>query len=214
MADSQPTGQPRQRPFMKSLLFWVVALICAIGLIDLLNVGIGIRMPVIRGPESHRGVGQTLAFLDLTPLTGNVASLSTSDLQNHVTLLNFWGTWCPPCREELPHMAGLRQRFAGQEAFRLAAISYPPGGQDGDAESLREETETLLKRLNLDLPTYSDPGDRTRAAVDQVVGFEGFPTTLLLDRHGVIRAVWVGYRPGVETEMERYVDKALSEIER
>ena len=62
--------------------------------------------------------------------------------------------------------------------------------------SLRENTEALLKQLDLDLPTYFDPSDATRDAVDRVIGFQGFPTTLLLDRRGVIRAIWVGYRPG------------------
>ena len=110
-----------------------------------------------------------MTFLELEPLTGNPPRLSLSDLQNHVVLLNFWGTWCRPCRDELPHMAELRKRFAGQEAFRLVAISYPPLGQGDDLESLREETAALLKRLNLDLPTYYDPDDMTRAAVDQVI---------------------------------------------
>jgi thiol-disulfide isomerase/thioredoxin len=146
-------------------------------------------------------------------LTGNVALLSTSDLQNHVTLLNFWGTWCPPCREELPHMAELRRRFAGQEAFRLVAISYPPGGQGDDLESLREETTALLKRLDLDLPTYCDPGSKTLAAAGQVVDVQYFPTTLLLDRHGVIRAIWVGYEPGTEKQMEENIEKALRDME-
>ena len=133
-----------------------------------------------------------------------------ADLQDHVVLLNFWGTWCRPCRDELPHIAELRQRFAGQEAFRLVAISYPPLGQGDDLQSLREETAALLKRLNLDLPTYWDPDNETRTAVDQLIpdavheisGVSLFPLTVLLDRQGVIRAVWVGYRPGVETEIE------------
>ena len=87
----------------------------------------------------------------------------------------------------------------------------PSGGQGDDRQSLREDTEELLKRLNLDLPTYCDPGSKTLSAVDQLIGFSGYPTSVLLDRHGVVRDVWVGYRPGVETEMERRVDEVLSE---
>ena len=76
-----------------------------------------------------------------------------------------------------------------------------------------------MKRLNLDLPTYWDPDNETRTAVDQLIpdavdeisGVSLFPLTVLLDRQGLIGAVWIGYRPGVETEIERYVDKVLSE---
>ena len=173
------------------------------------------RIPrrVVPNPESYRGVGEPLTYLELEPLTGHSPGLSLRELDDRVVLLSFWGTWCPPCRAELPKIAALRQRFAGQEAFELVAISYPASGQGDDLTSLRENTEALLKRLDLDLPTYWDPGDTTRIEVDRRIGFEGFPTTLLLGRHGVIRAVWVGYRPGVETEIERYVDKVLSEEE-
>lgn len=164
-------------------------------------------------PEVHAGVGSQLTFLELEPLTGHALRLSKGDLLDYVVLLNFWGTWCPPCRSEIPHLAELQKRFAGQQAFRLVAISYPPMGQGDDLQSLREETASLLKRLKLELPTYCDPDDMTRTAIDQVIGFEGFPTTVLLDRHGVIRAVWVGYRPGVETEIERYVDRILGEAD-
>jgi thiol-disulfide isomerase/thioredoxin len=167
--------------------------------------------PMRPQPENHAGVGEPLTIVELEPLTGAGAPLSTSDLQDHVVLLNFWGTWCPPCREELPAMAALRQRFAGQEAFRLVAISNPGGGQGNDLVSLREETDALLTRLGLDLPTYYDPDNKTQAAVDQLIRLESFPTTVLLDRRGVIRAVWVGYRPGTETEIEHFVDKLLSE---
>ena len=144
-------------------------------------------------------------------MTGDAPPISLADVPNHVTLLNFWGTWCPPCRNELPHMAELRQRFAGREAFRLLAVSCPPGGQAEDVQSLQEDTASLLKRLGLDLPTYYDPGDATQTALGSVINLEGYPTTVLLDRHGVIRAVWAGFRPGVETEMERFISTLLDE---
>jgi cytochrome c-type biogenesis protein len=167
--------------------------------------------PNLPKPEVHSGVAQPLPFLELRPLTGDAAPISLADIKNHVTLLNFWGTWCPPCRNELPHIAELRQRFAGREAFRLLAVSCPPGGQADDVQSLREDTAALLKRLGLDLPTYYDPDAATQSALGSVINLDAFPTTLLLDRHAVIRAVWVGYRPGVETEMERYISKLLDE---
>ena len=163
-------------------------------------------------PVTHAGVGEPLRYLELLPLTGGQPRVGRQDLLGHVTLLNFWGTWCPPCRAELPHLAELRQRYAGREAFRLLAVSCPAAGEPDDVQSLRENTEALLKRLRLDLPTYYDPQLETRASVDRPTREDDYyPLSLLLDRKGVIRAVWSSYRPGVETEMERFIDMLLEE---
>ena len=215
MANTQPTDQPRRRWNIRLKISLAVAIVVGIIVIDLIGIGVARLMPLlqrkIRGPETRLGVGQRLNFLELEPLTGSPPPISVADLQNHVVLLNLWGTWCPPCREELPHMAELRQRFAGQPTFRLLAVSYPPIGQPDDLQSLRNETADLLKKLDVDLPTYCDPGNATLKAVDETIALEGYPTTILLDRRGVVRAVWAGYRPGVETEMERSIDELLSE---
>jgi cytochrome c biogenesis protein CcmG, thiol:disulfide interchange protein DsbE len=166
---------------------------------------------VVPNPEQHRGVGESLTFFELEPLTGNAGPLTMSDLNNRVVLINFWGPWCHYCRDEIPHLTALRDRFSGQKSFQLLVISYPAWGQGDDVQSLAENTVAVLKKLDVNVPTYRDPDNMTESAIDQLIGFEGFPTTLLLDRRGVIRAVWVGYRSGVETEIERFVDRVLSE---
>ena len=162
-------------------------------------------------PEVHAGIGKRLSFLELRPLTGDGPPISQRDLRDHVTLLNFWGTWCPPCREELPHIAELQQRFSGQEAFRLLAVSCPSDGPPNDVQSLHDETAGLLRRLGLAMPTYYDPDDETQIALSKLIVLKGYPTTVLLDRQGVIRAIWEGYRPETESEMERYIGKLLDE---
>jgi thiol-disulfide isomerase/thioredoxin len=213
MAEPQSTNPPRRRQPLKSQSFWPFVFVAVLILIGVIGIIIAQLLPLLQsmyGPRSHPGVGQSLTFLELTPLTGNPQPLSAADLQGRVTLLNFWGTWCPPCRAELPHMNDLNRRFADQGNFQLVAISYPPGGQGGDLKTLREQTAALLKKSDLDLPTYCDPDSKTLAAVDRVIGFQGFPTSLLLDRQGVIRAVWVGYQPGTEAEIEDHIEKELA----
>ncbi len=162
-------------------------------------------------PEHQTGVGESLDYLGLMPLTVEGPPLELDDLAGRVILLNFWGTWCPPCSDELPQMAELRRRYAGQDDFLLLAVSCFPGGGYDDVESLREETAEMLKQLHVDLPTYYDPHSATLRRLDDLIDFRGYPTTVLLDRSGVIRAVWVGYRPGMETEMERHVGTVLEE---
>jgi thiol-disulfide isomerase/thioredoxin len=214
MAESRPANQPPRVRGLKSYVILALVVVVVLVLVELSTR----RLPplledVTPGPEARKGIGRQLTFLQLKPLTGDPPPLSLSDLQGHVTLLNFWGTWCPPCRTELPHMAELRRRFAGQTAFRLVAISYPPFGQPGDLQLLGDKTASLLKQLNLDLPTYCDPDSKTLEALAPIIDFSAFPTTVLLDRHGAIRAVWVGYGPGVEADIEGQVDVLLNEID-
>ena len=207
MARSQQSEPVKRQPVTTHITPVLIIAILALGLLGLywgLNQFNGHH-----NPTHGTGVGKSLSFLRLLPLTGDARPVSLDDLKGHVVLLNFWGTWCPPCRDELPHIAELRKRFAGQKDFRLLAVSCPLAGWDGDVKSLREETAGLLDHLGLDLPTYYDPDSATANELSTLMDMESFPTTILLDRNGVIRAVWVGYHPGAETEMERYIGMYL-----
>ena len=64
--------------------------------------------------------------------------------------------------------------------------------KEEDLEELRADTAALLALKDVDMPTYADPEQVSRRAVDEVIGFQGYPTTLILDRQGVIRGVWDG----------------------
>jgi thiol-disulfide isomerase/thioredoxin len=210
MTQSQDSGQPKARSRPMPFLI----LILAVGILWIIGTFIWgllwVLKPALPEAQRHRGVGEQFTGLDLKPLTGDSSPISSDDIRNRVVLVNFWGPWCPPCRKELPHMAELAKHFADRKDFLLAAISYPPGGQLGDVKLLRDDTTELLKKLDLDLSTYCDSDNATLMAADGLIGFQGFPTTILLDRQGVIRDVWVGYEPGVETEIEGEIDKLLN----
>jgi hypothetical protein len=61
------------------------------------------------------------------------------------------------------------------------------------------------------MPTYADSQGISRRILDSVIGDFAFPTTILLDRDGIIRAVWVGYGSGDQRQMERLVERLLTE---
>jgi thiol-disulfide isomerase/thioredoxin len=166
---------------------------------------------VVLNPTQQPGVGQRLSLLRLKSICGSAHDATEADLADKVVLLNLWAAWSSPSREELRALARLQMRFAGNRNFHLMTITYPPKDQAADLESLQEETLDLLRRQDLDLPVYHDPDTLTFGAVAKAVFFRGYPTTMVLDRRGVIRAVWAGYRAGVETEMERIVDDLLNE---
>jgi peroxiredoxin len=104
----------------------------------------------------------------------------------------------------------LGKKYAGQPDFQLLAITtaqQPPG----DLALLRRQTRAFLQDADLDLPTYLDPGAVTLQAFDQLGQFQGFPTTFLMDRSGVIRNVWVGNLPGVPEEIDQWIAQLLEE---
>jgi cytochrome c biogenesis protein CcmG/thiol:disulfide interchange protein DsbE len=156
----------------------------------------------------HPAVGRRLPHLDLKPLTGEGKPVSLGDLEGRVTLIDFWGTWCPPCREEFPHIAALAAHFRNRPDFQVLAVSC--GGGEEDFNVIADETRAFLESYKIDLPTYKDPGGYSRRGIDMVSGFQGYPTTLVLDRQGIIRGLWFGYRRGYEQQIEKLVAELLT----
>jgi thiol-disulfide isomerase/thioredoxin len=159
---------------------------------------------------NHAAVGRRLPQLELKPLTGGGRDVSLADLQGRVTLIDFWGTWCPPCAEELPHIATLATKFAGAD-FQVFAVSCGSDNRNENAAEIAEQTEAFLKSFKIALPTYFDDGAYTRRGLDMIAGFVGYPTTIILDRRGTIRGMWVGYQPGYERQIEKLIAELLNE---
>ncbi len=162
--------------------------------------------PLSRGDE-HPGVGRTLATFELEPLTGDGQPITAENLLDRVTLVNFWGTWCGPCIEEFPHIQELEQHYRSQPDFQFLSVSC---SDDGDDEDLAADTAYFVRRMRVEFPTYHDADRITRKAIIQTVGEFGYPTSLLIGRDGKIKAVWVGYAPGLEKQMRELIDRELA----
>lgn len=158
------------------------------------------------------GIGKELTALELQPLTGSGEPISLSKVRNKVVLVNFWGTWCPPCRQEFPHIVELWDRYRGNADFELLSVSSS-GSAPEDVEDVRKETAQYLKANGVAMPTYIDVDGTSRQAVAALNGKGGFgyPTTVLLDRQGVVRGLWTGYSPGVERSMANGISKLLAD---
>jgi peroxiredoxin len=99
--------------------------------------------------------------------------VSLASLRGKVVFLNFWATWCPPCKEEIPSMVRLNQAMLGKP-FQMLAISIDEGGKGA--------VETYLARAGVTLPTLNDPEQK----VGKMYGITGVPETFIIDGKGVV----------------------------
>ncbi len=140
---------------------------------------------------------------DLKDIDGK--PLRLSDFKGKVVLVDFWGTWCPPCRAAIPHLVKLYQEYH-DKGFEIIGLAYE------QAES-EEANIKLVKEFaqKAGIPYRLALGDEKTQ--EQVPGFRGYPTVLLIDRSGKVRLVLVGYRPyeHYQVAVEKLLAEAASE---
>src|SRR5215475_9688362 len=115
---------------------------------------------------------KTMPDFVLTKLDGT--PLKSSDLKGKVTLLDFWATWCDPCKEEIPDYNKLQERYAGKD-FQILGVTM----ESGTAAEIQQKA----KELNIKYP-LSVGNDQV---VDAFGGLLGFPTIFLITKDGKIQ---------------------------
>jgi thiol-disulfide isomerase/thioredoxin len=120
-----------------------------------------------------------------------------AQLRGKVVLINFWATWCPPCRREMPSMERLSQRFKGQP-FVVLAVDV---GEDADTiEVFTSQLDTTLT-----FPILLD----TRSHAMRAWRVAGLPTTFLVDKQGRIVASAIGGREFDHPEIVKAVGELI-----
>lgn len=130
-----------------------------------------------------------------TSLEGEAISLA--GLRGKVGLLDFWGTWCPPCRESVPTLVRLHKEFAGQ------AVEFVGISSDSDEPAWR----AFIAKNHMDWPEYLDAS----GAMQNTFGVDSFPTYFVLNRDGVIRFRQSGFGEETDVALEDAIKKALKE---
>ncbi|MGD9720273.1 MAG: TlpA family protein disulfide reductase [Pirellulales bacterium] len=193
-----------------NLLFWIVLAVAAAGVLAYVVVG---TAPVRRTVATQNpAIGRTLPYLRLQALSGDAIDVSADDLRGHVTLLNFWGTWCGPCIQEFPELMALVQSLAGRDEFRFYPVSCGSEGEDAELAELQRATAAFLQARKLELPVYADQFASSRRALGNFLGLPqfGYPTTVLLDQDGRLRGIWIGYDARYVGEMRTSIDELLA----
>lgn len=132
--------------------------------------------------------GQVAPDFALKSTTGE--NLRLSEYRGDVVMINFWATWCGPCRQEMPLLDELYGRYH-RVGFNLLGVNI----DDDTTRALR-----MVEELDLHFPVVFD----TRKEVSRLYNVEAMPATILVDREGKIRHVHHGYKPGYE---DKYLDQ-------
>lgn len=114
----------------------------------------------------------------------NGGSIELSSLKGKVVIIDFWDTWCPPCKRAMPTLQQLSQSYEGDLVIVGVAL-----GRDGVAKvrSFVEEKGLTFQFALADAPQYT--------VLRDYGGVQSIPTTFLVDRDGVIRNIWTGEMP-------------------
>lgn len=147
----------------------------------------------IANEEAPR-IGYLAPNFRLTNLHGEEVSMAS--LEGKVVLVNFWATWCGPCRDEMPSMEALYHDFKGK-GLEILAISSDMDGAPA--------VQPFVKKLGLSYPILLDTDFR----VDDKYLIQSVPTTILVDKNGVITHRVVGGRNWSNPESRDLIVKLL-----
>jgi len=124
-------------------------------------------------------------------------ALSLSELRGKVVMINFWATWCAPCRQEMPLLDQIYRRYQDL-GFTLLGVNVERDSRLADV---------FLRDTPVSFPILLDPEEK----VSRLYDVAAMPSTVLVDRQGNLRKVFHGYRPGDENKYQDAVRQLIRE---
>jgi peroxiredoxin len=130
--------------------------------------------------ENTVTIDQPIPDFTLPTLTGE--TISTTDYRGKTLVLNFWASWCPPCRAEMPDLQALHDERATADDLVVLGVNFL-------AEDTIEAATTFVDEFALTLPVVLGMPD---GSVAQRYGVRGLPATFFIDRNGILRKTNLG----------------------
>src|SRR5215510_6608933 len=153
-------------------------------------LAVGLAGYSLRSHSPSGGFSQPAPQFSLANLEGKQVSLK--DFANKVIVVDFWATWCGPCREEIPHFNKLYEDYRGK-GFEIVGISMDTEGP--------ETIKKFAKDLRMEYTLVIGNDD----VAQDFGGVVGLPTTFIIDRKGNIVKKYRGFQPAFMQEIEKTV---------
>ena len=138
-------------------------------------------------------IGSEMPAFDLKDLRGK--RLSSEELRGKVVLIDFWATWCGPCKKEMPGYQRLLERY-GPRGLVVIGFKF-------DTMADTEDPLKFARRMGVSYPLAIAPDELK----EKFGGIEGLPTTMLYDREGILRKKVVGfeYTEAFESAVKQFI---------
>lgn len=158
----------------------------------------------IRENIDYARIDKPSADFELEDINGNKVKLS--DYRGQIVFLNFWGTWCPPCRAEMPHMEAIHQEYAEKGVVMLGVSSTALELRSGtDAEKAKKQVKDYVDNEGYTFTFALDPDNKVLFDYEDIFPTGGIvPVTYMIDREGIVRYIRPGAFQG-EEQLEAFI---------
>lgn len=146
---------------------------------------------------SSETMAQKTAAPDFTLKSNDGTNIRLSELRGQVVLLNFWASWCGPCRQEMPVLDAIQSKYEG--------LGFTVLGVNLDAKS--SKAEKYLRDTEVGFPILFDP----KGDVSGLYGVKAMPSTVIIDKDGMVRFLHEGYKDGYEDDYRKQIKSLLRE---
>ncbi|MEA1913439.1 MAG: TlpA disulfide reductase family protein [candidate division WOR-3 bacterium] len=136
--------------------------------------------------EKTEGPEETMIAPGFTLKDLNDNEITLSDYRNKVVILDFWATWCPPCKKEIPYLIQFYQEYKDKGLIVL-----------GIGLDKKSTLESFSKSIGINYPVLIGSN-----LIAKKYGIRAIPTTFILNRKGKIKKKFVGYAPGYENKLK------------
>lgn len=149
----------------------------------------------VSGQVSALEIGKPAPDFTLKSMSG--VNLNLTEQRGKIIVINFWASWCGPCRTEMPVLQTFYDKYQdlGVSVWGVNVEQENQAGRD------------FLADLNLSFPILFDETNKLSATYQ----VEAMPTTIIIDRNGLVRYAYQGYKPGYEKKYAKAIKKLIRE---
>ncbi len=140
-------------------------------------------------------VGQAAPDIALSSIDGK--NIRLKELRGQVVLVNFWASWCGPCRQEMPLLEDMYKKYS-KLGFTILGVNV---------EQDNSKAKAYLRDVTVTFPILLDPQN----IASKLYNVEAMPTTAIVDRNGKIRYVHLGYKAGYEETYKKQIKELVKE---